>query len=326
MRRLTLCLALALLLAPATAHAAGVVAFYYPWYGTPVLDGGFEHWQQNDHVPPISIASNYWPARGLYSSSNHTVLGSQMAEIRQAGIGGIAVSWWGRGSAEDARLPAVIVAARAHGIAVSVHLEPYTGRTVGSTEADIDYLRTLGVRSFYLYEPFSVPATDWAPLNDALAAQGVQVFAQTGLAGQAAAGHFAGLYTYDIVTYGANSLPRICAEAHAAHLLCEPSVGPGYDARQASGDPRVKPRRDGATYDAMWASAIAAGADAVTITSYNEWHEGTQIEPAAPRVGLDSYDGAWGLRGKRAEDAYLDRTTYWTGLFEHGPIHRGPLL
>ena len=31
----------------------------------------------------------------------------------------------------------------------------------------------------------------------------------------------------------------------------------------------------------MWRAAIAARADRVTITSYNEWHEGTQIEPAA---------------------------------------------
>ena len=30
----------------------------------------------------------------------------------------------------------------------------------------------------------------------------------------------------------------------------------------------------------MWKAAIRAGADRVTITSYNEWHEGTQIEPA----------------------------------------------
>ena len=73
----------------------------------------------------------------------------------------------------------------------------------------------------------------------------------------------------------------------------------------------MKPRRNGATYDAMWRMAIAGGADRVTITSFNEWHEGTQIEPAAPpgrrgRYRYLSYDGAWGLHGVAAEYAYLD--------------------
>jgi hypothetical protein len=104
------------------------------------------------------------------------------------------------------------------------------------------------------------------------------------------------------------------------HLKCAPSVGPGFDARRATGDPLVKLRKKGATYDAMWRAAIASGADEVTITSYNEWHEGTQIEPAAPpgrhgRYRYASYDGAWGLHGAAAQDAYLVRTAYWTRIY-----------
>jgi hypothetical protein len=61
----------------------------------------------------------------------------------------------------------------------------------------------------------------------------------------------------------------------------------------------------------MWQSAIRASPDVVTITSYNEWHEGTQIEPARRAMGpYLSYSGAWGLRGQQASRAYLDRT-YW---------------
>jgi glycoprotein endo-alpha-1,2-mannosidase len=70
----------------------------------------------------------------------------------------------------------------------------------------------------------------------------------------------------------------------------------------------------------MWKTALRAGADLVTITSYNEWHEGTQIEPARPRLGPDGdryigYDGAWGRTGAAAERAYLDRTDFWSTRF-----------
>ena len=90
----------------------------------------------------------------------------------------------------------------------------------------------------------------------------------------------------------------MCASARMHNLLCAPSVGPGFDAERATGDARIQGRADGETYDRMWRSAIRAAADVVTITSYNEWHEGTQIEPASAVGGpYVSYDGAYGLYG-----------------------------
>jgi glycoprotein endo-alpha-1,2-mannosidase len=319
MRRLLLGLLLVLCL-PATAQAGvRVSAFYYPWYGTSAADGAYEHWAQLGHTPPNDIASSYYPLEGLYSSSDDLVVSEQMNEIRDAGIDEIAVSWWGKGSPEDARLLEVVTAARADGIAVAAHLEPYAGRSVATTVDDIAYLRTYGIATFYVYRPFDFPIADWAAEKTALHTGGVTLFGQTGLAGAAAAAGFDGIYTYDIVTYGANMFRRLCAQAHAQHLLCAPSVGPGYDARRGSGDPRVKRRRNGATYDSMWKMAIASGADRVTITSFNEWHEGTQIEPAAPagRHGAYrylSYNGAWGLHGPAAELSYLARTRYWSDV------------
>jgi glycoprotein endo-alpha-1,2-mannosidase len=320
MRRLLLGILLALCLPVSAQAGVRVSAFYYPWYGTASEDGAYMHWNQLGHHPPNDIASSYYPARGLYSSSDQLVIAQQMDEIRAAGIDEVVVSWWGQGSPEDQRLPAVIVAARADGISVAVHLEPYNGRSVASTIADIVYLRHWGITSFYVYRPFDMAVGDWAAAKSALHAGGVKLYAQTALVGDAASAGFDGVYTYDIVTYGGDKFSRLCAEAHARHLICAPSVGPGYDARRGSGDPRLKPRRNGATYDAMWRAAIASGADRATITSFNEWHEGTQIEPAAPaarRGGYRylSYDGAWGLHGVLAEDAYLTRTRYWSDVF-----------
>jgi glycoprotein endo-alpha-1,2-mannosidase len=213
-----------------------------------------------------------------------------------------------------------VAAARADGISVAAHLEPYVDRSVASTVSDLAYLRTYGITTFYVYRPFDFPVAQWAAAKTALHAGGVTLFGQTALVGAAAAAGFDGIYTYDIVTYGAGMFRRLCAEARARHLLCAPSVGPGYDARRGSGDPRIKQRRQGATYDSMWKMAIASGADRVTITSFNEWHEGTQIEPAAPagRHGTYrylSYNGAWGLHGPAAELSYLTRTRYWSDVF-----------
>jgi len=322
MRRLLLGLLLVLCL-PATAHAGvRVSAFYYPWYGTAADDGAYQHWAQLGHTPPDDIASSYYPARGLYSSSDAIVVGEQMNEIRDAGIDEIAVSWWGKGSPEDSRLADVVAAARADGISVAAHLEPYGDRSVASTVSDLAYLRTYGITTFYLYRPFDFPVAQWAAARVALHAGGGTIFGQTALVGAAAAAGFDGVYTYDIVTYGAGMFRRLCAQAHLKHLLCAPSVGPGYDARRGSGDPRIKQRRQGATYDSMWRMAIASGADRVTITSFNEWHEGTQIEPAAPagRHGTYrylSYNGAWGLHGPAAELSYLTRTRYWSDVLRN---------
>jgi glycoprotein endo-alpha-1,2-mannosidase len=318
LRLIILCLVL--LAFPAAAQArAWTSIFYYPWYGTPAHDGTWEHWL-GPGGSALGIASNYYPARGLYSSSDRRVLAAQMREIASTGVGEVVYSWWGWGSPEDVRLPLVMRAANTTGLSVAVHLEPYSGRTVASVEGDIDHLRTLGISRFFVYQPFEIEAADWAGLRTRV--PDVQLFAETALAGRAAAAQFDGIYTYDILRWGGDTFSRICKQAHQAGLLCLPSVGPGYEASRTTGDLRVKPRRDGATYDAMWKAAIRSHADEVTITSYNEWHEGTQIEPARARrpgtaaaAALQSYDGAYGLQGRASESAYLQRTAHWMAAF-----------
>src|SRR5207249_10356645 len=175
-----------------------------------------------------------------------------------------------------------------------------------------------------------IPVEEWAALRQRM--QDVQLFAQTTLPGRASAARFDGVYTYDVLIWGGDTFPRLCKQAHKVDLACLPSVGPGYEAARATGDLRVKSRRDGATYDAMWRSAISSGADGVTITSYNEWHEGTQIEPARARprgaatpTTFESYDGAYGLHGRAAENAYLLRTAFWSAEFARSRVFPPPL-
>ena len=140
------------------AAAQSVGVFYYPWYGAPSLDGSYQHWRQNNHAPPLDLGTAFYPMRGPYSSSNPAVLDRQMAEISETGVDQVISSWWGWGSTEDLRLPAVIAAANAHGLEVAVHLEPYPGRTVSTLEQDVDHLKALGIYEFYVYEPQDLPS------------------------------------------------------------------------------------------------------------------------------------------------------------------------
>jgi hypothetical protein len=317
-RLLVVGLAGACLCVPALAHAGTVAVFYYPWYGTPGADGGWEHWNQNGHQPPGDVYSRFYPAQGPYSSSSPAIVSQQMAEIASAGIDEVVVSWWGRGSTEDQRLPLVLALAHRHRLAVGLHLEPYDGRSPATVAADLVYATSLGIRDVYVYHPRDLAASDWAALR-AASPPSVRLLAGTERVGFAAAARFDGLYTYDFVTYGGGKFARICRQAHAAGLVCSPSVGPGYDGRRAGEPPVGRPRANGATYDRLWAAALAASPDQITITSFNEWGEGTQIEPAQAHTGYTGYDGAWGLTGASAQTAYLTRTAYWTGRFHVSP-------
>jgi len=315
-RLLLVALAALAFTAPASAARPLVAIFYYPWYSTPRVDGAWEHWSQNGHAPPGDLYSSFYPAGGPYSSSNPDVVAAQMAEIRAAGIDEVVTSWWGRGSTTDVRLPLVLREAWRHHLGVGAQIEPYPGR--GDTLAgDLAYLRALGIRDVFVYEPQNLTTAQWAQRRASFPSA-MRYFAQTGLPGFAAAGHFDGVYTYDPVTYGGDDFARICAEARRMKLLCAPSVGPGYEGRRAGEVAEPKARRNGATYDSMWNGALAAHPSLVTITSFNEWGEGTQIEPAVSRRGYASYDGAWGMHGRAASGAYLARTAYWAAKFHHG--------
>ena len=309
-RLLVVGLAGASLALPALARAGTVAIFYYPWYGTPTVDGAWQHWSQNSHLPPGDLYSRFYPALGPYSSSDARVVAQQMAQIGAAGVDEVVVSWWGRGSTEDARLPLVISAARRQGLLVGIHLEPYDGRSPATVAQDLSYIAGLGVRDVYVYHPGDFAVSDWVALRQQTA-QTLRLLADTDRVGFATAAHFDGVYTYDFGTYGGGKFARLCAQAHAMHLVCSPSVGPGYNGRRAGELAASRPRSNGATYDHLWSAALAAAPDTVSVTSYNEWGEGTQIEPAQARHGYASYDGAWGLFGTAAQTAYLTRTAYW---------------
>jgi hypothetical protein len=100
-----------------------------------------------------------------------------------------------------------------------------------------------------------------------------------------------------------------------------PSVSPGFNKNRTIGSRSeiFRPRKNGLTYDRWWEKALVSGADLISIISFNEWHEGTQIEPAVKARLFQntylSYEGAFGKKGEAAEKSYLARTRFWIRLF-----------
>jgi hypothetical protein len=48
-----------------------------------------------------SIGANYYPELGCYSSTDKSVIDAHMKMIREAGIGVVVITWWGKDSFED---------------------------------------------------------------------------------------------------------------------------------------------------------------------------------------------------------------------------------
>ena len=215
------------------------------------------------------------------------------------------------------------------------HIEPYAGRTAASVVSDIDYINSRygghpafyrsaehGNRpAFYVFDSLSI--ANWPPL-DPVNDNNI-ILAQT--TDTSRIQHFSGMYTYDVIAGAtAPGWEGAGSYAQANNLIWAPSVGPGYvDDRAVPGNTTpTLARNNGTTYDTEWTNALDPTKGGVptwvSITSFNEWHEGSTIEPARSSppggFGYQTYVGAYGLSGAAAETAYLDRTAYWAREFE----------
>ena len=133
-------------------------------------------------------------------------------------------------------------------------------------------------------------------------------------------GHFDGYYTYfatDGFTFGSTlaNWSYLATWASEHEMLFIPCVAPGYiDTRiRPWNDGNTRDREQGAYYDRSFGAAIAVKPEIIGITSFNEWHEGTQIEPAVPKtVGDYTYQDY----SPREPAWYLDRTAHWVARYE----------
>jgi hypothetical protein len=327
-----------------------VAAFYYPWYRTPEVDSYWDHWDQGGLRPPLTIASDFYPALGIYSAADPVVMAQHCAWLREAGVGILVSSWWGPGSRTDEVVPLLLDMADRYRLKVAFHIEPYSGRSESRLVSDIGYLyaeygdhpaffRTTspsrwsqdnGPRGlFYVwasrYANNDLPPVEpsyWRGALDQVHGlpDGGVVLSDENASSWVDEGHFDGLYNYGVLDIDV-STGYSWARSVPLGAWYVPGVNPGFSGQRV-GLPEnlTTPRRDGATYEDRWEAALSTGVEPqlVTITSFNEWHEGTQIEPAAAGVedgsgrAFEDY-GALGPEGylaltRRMVDEFLSAT------------------
>ena len=198
---------------------------------------------------------------------------------------------------------------QAKSIKISLHLEPYPTRSAASIRTDLDYIAkeyshhsclykgTDGRRVYYVYDSYHIPSSQWSRLLDVEGDLSVRGTPSDGImlglwlhhhhGRDLREGKFDGFYTYfgtDGFSYGSTTVNwnHMCRFAAKANLLCCLSVGPGYN------DTLIRPwnflntrdRNGGKYYESMWQQALKAKPATISVTSYNEWGEGTQIEPS----------------------------------------------
>jgi hypothetical protein len=110
---------------------------FYPWYGGPP---DYLHWDYLDRRPPLDLSSNYVPRLGPYDTRARSVLEQQARWIADAGVGAVALSWWGAGHYTDAAVHDVMDVMAAHDIKVTFCLEPYRDDRGRIFAKDVRYL------------------------------------------------------------------------------------------------------------------------------------------------------------------------------------------
>uniref|UniRef100_A0A6B2L8Q7 GH26 domain-containing protein n=1 Tax=Arcella intermedia TaxID=1963864 RepID=A0A6B2L8Q7_9EUKA len=266
----------------------------------------------------------------------------------------VVVSWWGQttgdgeGMKTNQLMHQIFASAQKFGTQIAIHLEPYEGRSEKSVKSDIQYLidsygkytsfaRLNSKPILYIYDSYLTPANDWSTILSPTGENTIRgtlydaVVLGLYLRGESKQhikeSHMDGFYTYfaaEGFTEGATPAywNEIVRWGNENDLLSSISVGPGYD------DTRIRPwnaankkeRNHGEYYNRMWETAIQSAPSFISVTSYNEWMEGTQIESAKPMEIPDSIINkhqpySYDDYSPHNPDYYIQLTTYWARKF-----------
>jgi len=294
------------------AYEKKILTFHYVWYKTRYGPAGeWGAWTEGGYNPDIIIRGQreidapHYPLDGPYDSCDPVVINRQLEELQFAGIDGSILSWWGLGDYSDQALTAILEQAAGTNYGVTIYYEtPMVARRreEGQSVADRIYadlnallvthsakpnwITVHGRPVVVLYVVGTYEIAVWEEVKDRLRADGFDPFFLGDTFDPDYLAVMDGLHTYNPIgiTMRGDALDepyaRACQACHAQGKLFAATAVPGYDDRKIRTPGVLVARGDGSYFRETWRAAAASGADWVLITSYNEWHEGSEIEPS----------------------------------------------
>ncbi len=286
-----------------------VLAFYYTWYGRPERQGGWVHWGGENVAMHDIPESTHYPAQGAYDSHDPAVIDGHIDLAKSHGITGFIATWWGQGVYHDRAFATLLEHAGRKGFKVTVYWETAPGEGAKQVDKAVDdlcyllkrygaadaFLKVDGKPVIFVYGRVmnEVPLTSWPAIIQRTRQQSGRDFLLIADGySDANAQLFDGIHTYNICGWvqgrTADELRRTAATSFsdAVHLarsrgrLSCLTIIPGYDDTKIRKPGLKAERLNGEAYRVLWEEAIKANPDWVLITSWNEWHEGSEIEPS----------------------------------------------
>jgi len=271
-----------------------LLAFYYPWYGNPTSSNSWVHWA-NVSYNSIGTATHY-PLLGPYDSQDENLIEAHIKLAKAFGIDGFVCSWWGIGTFEDNAFSKIVNVANKENFNVTIYYESVRNISKEQIVNELSYvLKTYSSQPSFLKldgKPvifiYAVGAYGRTP--DFWKSVIEEVYNRTKIEAIYIADTFDvsylsifdGLHTYNPIWINDfNSTYTSEAKiVKAAGKIWVVTVSPGYDDRKIRHPGSYVSRENGAHYEETWKGALASNPDMILICTFNEWHEGTEIEPS----------------------------------------------
>lgn len=288
-----------------------VLAFHYVWYGTPWGPAGqWRGWKSDAYDADRvyggrrNITAAHYPLDGVFDSLSEDTVRRQLREAESAGIDGFMISWWGIGDYSDRvlevfmRLAPVDFVTIYYETAMTFRLRDESRekavnriyedlRTLLNRYRDHErWIRVNGKPLFVLYIVGNYTVDEWQQVKERLREGGDEVFFLGDTYDPDYLAVMDGLHTYNpigITLSGRDLLAtyrQVAERCHAQGALFAATVCPGYDDRKIRTPGLYVAREDGGYYERTWRAGRESGADWALICSYNEWYEGSEIEPS----------------------------------------------